>query len=191
MDALVHCQEYSVLLDMTLHQWVTGSGRFMGTQCPPKRTSRTYRPSTILLRNSGVLTTQWRSVKTNWILCCTVVKTQNSLTGHKIPPVPILGHTNSIHVLIKYFFDSYQNAPPHIKDGFGLCMPFPRLCVRSSPIITQMAALDSKHYHLEVRWCNWINCFWATQIGGVGGWGWWWILCVCVCVRARARVCVT
>ena len=34
MDALVRCQEYSVHLDMTLHQWVTGSGRFTGTQCP-------------------------------------------------------------------------------------------------------------------------------------------------------------
>lgn len=48
------------------------------------------------------LTTQWRSVQTNWILCYTAVKIQNSLSGHTIPLVPILGHISSIHVLINY-----------------------------------------------------------------------------------------
>jgi len=126
------------------------------------------------------LTTQWRGVQTNWILCYTAVKTQNSLSGHKIPQVPILGHTSSIHVLMNYLFDSYQNTPPHIKDGFGLRMPFPRLCVRSSPILTQMTALVSKHCHLDVSGCNWSHCLWATQIRqrmcGCG------CVCVCVCV---------
>ena len=58
-------------------------------------------------------------------------------------------------------------SPVHITgDGFGLCMPFPRIYVRSFHIITQVAALCFETVQSGGRSCNWIYCFRATQITG-------------------------